>query len=64
MNYTCKECGGSVNIDAGVIKRNCGHDTSGVLANCSATVYGEGGARQLSILEKLFRTIKTNLGLK
>lgn len=64
MNYSCKECGRPVSLEADVIKRRCNHDNAGVIAECNATVYGEGQAQQINILQKIFRNIKSKLGLK
>lgn len=44
MRLVCKQCGGEARIDGAAVVRDCGHNTSGVTAELSATVYGVGNA--------------------
>lgn len=54
--FTCKECGGPVSVENGIISRACGHDTSGVLASISGHATGQGGTLSRSqFLREKFR---------
>jgi hypothetical protein len=43
--YICKECGAPVEVNGVDIKRECGHDEAGVLANAEAKCKGMGGLK-------------------
>lgn len=54
--YSCKECGAAANVVDGVVVRTCAH-AGVVLANVSATLYGESHVKAETawgILRKLF----------
>lgn len=60
---TCKECGAPVATVDEADHRPCGHNTAGVIAHCSATCYGEGGAVVAVKPSPLLRVLQFMSGL-
>ena len=60
--YTCKQCGAPAFLEQEGIRKTCTHDCS-VIANMTATVYGEGyvedkPSKLVQIVSKIISMIK------
>lgn len=53
-DYHCSVCALPCYEIDGVVTRICTHENAAIVAERTSTLFGEGGARESSLLERLF----------
>lgn len=61
--YYCKECGGAVAVaPSGVVTRTCPHQLATIVAERSSVLFGEGGAGEMSLLQRAAQALQKIAG--